>query len=242
MLRNIRTRFFGHGLGFLVSIAWPFCHIGVLLLIFTWTDRAPPYGESMALFFATGLAPFMVITYLARWSMISMITNRPLLALPRIKILDLVLAGTILEVLASCCMIIVLVVVLAGFGIDTSPRDPIDAAYAFGAALLLGFGLGIINSILALITYTWVTVYLLATIVLYITSGILFVADALPESLRYWLSFNPTLQIVEWMRSAYYYNYGSTLDRVYTLAWCLGTILLGLLMERLLRGRLLQGR
>lgn len=242
MLRNIRTRFFGHGLGFLVSIAWPFCHIGILLLIFTWTDHTAPYGESMALFFATGLVPFMVITYLARWAMISMITNRPLLALPRIKIIDLVLAGTVLEVLSSCCTVIVLVVVLAAFGIDTTPRDPVEAAYAFGASLLLGFGFGILNSIFALISYTWVTVYLLSTILLYLLSGILFVTDALPESLRYWLSFNPTLQIVEWMRSAYYYNYGSTLDKVYTLTWCLGTILLGLLMERLLRGRLLLGR
>jgi hypothetical protein len=41
------------------------------------------------------------------------------------------------------------------------------------------------------------------------------------------------------MRSAYYDGYGSTLDRFYTLAF--GTVLLfiGLLSERLFRGRLL---
>ena len=90
--------------------------------------------------------------------------------------------------------------------------------------------------------YSWVTGYALLTIIFYISSGILFVPDALPEVARYPLSFNPVLQAVEWMRSAYYEGYGSlVLDKVYLLTCGICTIFGGIALERLIRGRLLGG-
>jgi ABC-type polysaccharide/polyol phosphate export permease len=63
-----------------------------------------------------------------------------------------------------------------------------------------------------------------------------------PEIARYYLSFNPVLHAVEWMRSAYYPDYGSlVLDKTYLLYWGIGTVFVGLGLERLLRGRLLGG-
>ena len=63
----------------------------------------------------------------------------------------------------------------------------------------------------------------------------------LPEVARYWLSFNPALQGVEWMRSAYYEGYGAgILDKGYMLTFAVVTIFAGFLLERLTRGRILQ--
>ena len=66
MLRYIRTRFFGNGLGYLVGSLGR-CHIswfssGYLLFM----GRATPYGDSTVLFVATGVVPFMTSSYLAR--------------------------------------------------------------------------------------------------------------------------------------------------------------------------------
>ena len=72
------------------------------------------------------------------------------------------------------------------------------------------------------------------------TAGILFVPDALPDSLREILVYHPVLQTVERMRSAYYEGYGAlVLDRPYVIGFGFGTIFLGLLLERAMRGHLL---
>lgn len=242
MLRDIRTRFFGHGLGYLISIGWPLSHVLILLGMFTLLGRATPYGESMTVFFATGLVPFMTFMYMSRFTMLSLILNRPLLVYPAIKVLDILLARTLLEILSACCTVIVLLTLFWLFGIDFMPPDPVEATYALGAAMLIGAGFGIINGVFAMAVPTWVTGYSLLTIALYILSGIAFVPDALPETPRYLLSFLPTLQTVEWMRSAYYEGYSTILDKTYTISCGVVIIFIGLLVERMVRGHLLINR
>jgi len=242
MLRDIQTRFFGHALGFLIAIAWPLVHILILIVLFSLFGRGAPYGESMTVFFATGLVPFMTFSYMSRFTMLSLIFNKPLLVFPAIKVLDILLARTLLELLGSCCMVIVLLVIFLFFGIDFMPMDVVEAAFALGAAMLLGAGFGIVNGILAMAIPTWATGYSLVIVGLYIISGIAFVPDAMPETIRYFLSFNPSLQTVEWMRSAYYPGYSTILDKEYTIAVGAVTIFFGLLIERLVRGHLLVSR
>jgi len=107
--------------------------------------------------------------------------------------------------------------------------------------MFLGAGFGLINGVIAGLFPFWATLYALFTIVLWIASGVIFVPDSLPETARYWLSFNPALQGVEWMRSAYYEGYGArVLDRAYMLDFSAFTLFLGLLLEHLARGRILQ--
>ena len=57
------------------------------------------------------------------------------------------------------------------------------------------------------------------------------------------LAYNPVLQIVEWMRAAYYEGYGGlVLDRPYVIGYACVTIFFGLLLERAMRGHLLAKR
>lgn len=243
MLRDIRTRFFGHGVGFLVAIAWPLAHILILLAIYAAAGRAAPYGDSAALFFATGLAPFMTFSYMSRFVMYSVLMNRPLLAFPAVKITDILFARILLEGLGACCMVITLAAILALSGVDVVPRDPVDASLAFGAALLLGAGYGIVNGILAMAMPTWATAYTLFIIVMYITSGVLFVPDALPESLRLAIMINPAVHLVEWMRSAYYEGYGTlVINKPYLMFCALSSLFGGLLAERAFRCLLLASK
>jgi capsular polysaccharide transport system permease protein len=243
MLRGMRSRFFGNGLGFLVaSVGWPLVHMLILLAIYLLTGRIAPYGDSVVLFFATGLIPFMAFNYISRWTMVGMFFDKPLLAFPAVKVTDLLFARVFLEILGSCITAMSLLVILWIGGIDFMPRDIVQAAFAFGAAILLGTGVGMINAVIATAFPPWFTGYVLVQIILYASSGILFVPDSLPEIARYYLSFNPVLHAVEWMRSAYYPGYGSlVLDKTYLLGWCVCTIFGGLALERLIRGRVLGG-
>jgi len=243
MLRNIRTRFFGNGLGYLVAIAWPLSHILVLVVLYSVLGRAPPYGDSTALFIATGIVPFLTFSYSARFMMLSAIKNRQLLSFPEVKVIDLLFAGALLEILTAACVTITLIILAWFVGIDVIPRDIAQASYALGTAILLGLGFGLFNGVIALAIPGWFTGYTLINIVLWVTAGILFVPDALPETLRQILAYHPVLQVVEWMRSAYYEGYGDlVLNRPYAISYACVTIFLGLLFERATRGYILAWR
>lgn len=243
MLRGVRSRFFGNGLGFLVgSVGWPFTHMALIILIFIGSGRIAPVGDSLVLFAATGLMPYIIFNYVSRNAMIGMIYDRPLLSYPVVKVIDLLVARIFLEILGSCITAITFLIVLFLAGIDFMPHDIEQASFAFGAAILLGCGMGIINAIIAMAFTGWFTGYVLILIIVYAASGIVFVPDNLPQNYQYYLSFNPVLHAVEWMRSAYYPGYGAhILDKTYLLAWGLSTVFGGLLLERLIRGRVLSG-
>jgi capsular polysaccharide transport system permease protein len=240
MLRGIRTRFFGHGLGYLIAIGWPLAHILILLLINSFAGRAPPFGDSMVIFVATGTVPFVTFSYLSRFMMMSILGTRPLLAFPEVKILDVLFASALLEILSASCVVLIMVALAWFFDIPAAPRDIVGAAYAFGASILMGLGFGVLSGVVALAFPFWATLYSLLTILVWITSGVLFVPDTLPEPARTLISYQPVTQLVEWMRSAYYEGYGDALlDYGYVLKVSLGALFLGLILERGMRGHLL---
>jgi len=242
MLRDIRTRFFNHGLGYLLAISWPLAHILVLVGFYTLLGRHAPHGDSAAVFFATALAPFMAWNYMSRFIMMSLVMNRALLAFPAVRITDILFGRAALELLASVAMLGVLLVLAWAAGIAVRPADPTEAALAMATALALGLGCGVESAVIAMLMPGWVTLYTLIVIAAYILSGIVFVPAALPGWAGEALAWLPTLHVVEWMRVAFYDGYPDhLLDRGYALAWAAGTLLFGLGAERAIRGRLLGG-
>ncbi|MDT3376751.1 ABC transporter [Labrys neptuniae] len=243
MLRNVRTRFFGHGLGYIVAVGWPISHILLLIAIFSITGRAAPYGESVILFIATGTVPFMVFSYLSRFMMVNLVSTRPLLSLPGVRMLDVLIAGAILEILSSAFVIIFMIILGITFDVPILPQDITTAFCALGASILLGCGMGVINSVIVAAVPMWMTGYSLLIIGVWASSGVVFVADTIPEPYRSMLAYNPALQTVEWMRSAYYTGYGQlVLDKPYTIAVGLVSLVGGLALERVLRNYVLSTR
>ncbi len=243
MLRNIRVRFFGHGIGYLVKIAWPLSHMLILVVLFSIAGRAAPYGDSPALFFATGIIPYITFAYISRFMMIYSALNRPLLSFPEVRVLDLLMASALLEILSASSVVIVFIILLWFAGIDVWPRDIVQASFAFGAAILLGLGFGLFNGVIGLAVPSWITGYSLILMVVWATSGVIYVPDALPAVIRDALSYQPVLQTTEWMRSAYYEGYGDQLlSRAYVISFSVILIFAGYLLERLTRGHLLAQR
>jgi capsular polysaccharide transport system permease protein len=242
IMRDVQTRFFGTPIGFVLAIAWPVSHIFILIAINGATGRAAPYGDDPALFFATGLLPFMCFSYMARFTMLGVLLNRPLLGYPIVKVADILIARAILETLNAGVVIIVTMILLTAMGVDVRPPRPIDAMSALLACMLLGFGFGIVNGVIGGMFAFWSTGFALFQIVMWMASGVIMVPDELPQAARYWLSFNPALIGVEWMRSAFYegYGLGELLDKRYMLSFAVATLFLGLLMERAMRGKILQ--
>lgn len=242
MLRDMRTRFFNHGLGFLVVSLWPLTHLFVLLIIYTLLGRQSPFGESMRVFFATGLIPTLTFMYVSRFMSISVLLNKPMLAFPAVTIVDILAARASLEIIAACLTACFTIGILLALGDDPFPRDPFEALYAYMATILLAVGMGILAGVIVGFFDFFAMLYALCMIIVYILSGTLFVASALPDSISGPLSWNPVLHAVEWMRISYYEGYSDKLlDKQYLIGFGLTSLCLGLLLERTLRWKMLEG-
>jgi len=241
MLRDMRSRFFDHGLGFLIVVLWPLAHLIILLAIYKAVGRTTPYGDSLDIFFATGLIPTLSFMYVSRFMALSLVLNRAMLAFPVVQPSDILFGRALLEILAICLMTFLTLLLLVAFGENPAPFDLVAATSAFAVVILLAIGTGIWVGVIAAIFPFAATLYALFMIVIYISSGTLFVVSALPVQLSYALSWNPVLQGVEWMRTAYFLGYpDQVLDIPYLLGFALGSIFFGLLIERLLRPWLLE--
>ena len=239
ILRDIKTRF-GSAPGFLIVIAWPLSHILILLAINVGLGRLAPYGESAILWFSVSMTPFMIVSYTSRFMMIGLVFNRPLLVFPIISVFGILLSRVLIEMMVSACVVACLVLILLCLDVDFMPNDAGMAVSALGAALLLGVGLGMINAIIAMMLPKWLTVYALATILLWVTSGAYFLPGALSGQIRGYLYFHPFVHCIEWLREAYFSGYHSVLlDKPYLLGCGLWSVSTGLVMERMLRGRVL---
>ncbi|MGY5803373.1 ABC transporter permease [Rhizobium hainanense] len=242
MLRDMRTRFFNHGLGFIVVPLWPLVHMVVLLLIRMFVVHgAPPYGDSVATFTATGLMPTLTFMYLSRFMAYSAVTNRPMLAFQQVKILDVLWGRAALEIVSAFIMIALLIFILWVTGQDPFPEDLEKAVLCFLATLYLAVGCGTIAGLLSLIQPLFLTVYVLLMILVYIGSGAVFVPSELPFYIGDILAYNPVLVCVEWMRTAYYGNYSDRLvDIPYVLWFGTCALFIGLAIEKLFRRQLME--
>lgn len=242
MLRDLRTRFFNHALGFLVVPLFPIMHLLALLILYNVLSRDAPYGQDINLFSATGLLPTLTFIYMSRFMSVSLISNKPMLAFPVVRLLDIVIARAGLEFLGAVIAAVAILTLLFVLGANPVPHDLLGAITAILLVAILAIGFGIIASILTLAAEFFATVWGLSMILVYLGSGALFVVAHLPQDLAYYLSFNPILQAVEWVRVSFYPGYPDQyLNKTYLAAWAFGSLFLGLLSEKMLRQRLLIG-
>ncbi|MBD9491640.1 ABC transporter permease [Ensifer sp. ENS11] len=240
VMRDIRSRYFNHGLGFLIVPLLPVAHIAMLLGIYRVTGREAIFGDDMALFFATGLFPALTFTYISRYMSVSVVANKSMLSFPAVHLLDIVLARSFLEFIGIMVSMFVIYVILLSIGSDPIPRSPDTALLALLSTIVLSIGVGIVVSVISAMLPMFPMGYALSMIVVYLSSGAPIYLHGFPEQVVYYCSFNPVFHAVEWMRSAYYLGYpAEDLDKTYLLMWGFGSVAVGLLMERYLKQTML---
>ncbi|BCH53275.1 capsular biosynthesis protein [Agrobacterium vitis] len=236
IMRDIRSRFFNHGLGFLIVPLFPVTHIVVLLIIYTVLGRDSAFGDDLRLFFATGLMPSLTFTYLSRFMSISLIANKSMMAFPVVRLLDIVLARAFLEFMAIIIALLIMYVFLISFGSNPIPTNPSEALLGFFFTVVLALGFGIIASVISAIAPMFAMVYGLSMVIFYLTSGAPIYLESFPAEVVYACSWNPLFHGVEWIRSAYYLGYPNHfLDKTYLIGFAIGSVACGLLLERILR-------
>ena len=241
VLHDIKSRFFGNGLGYVVTILWPGAHLAVIMGIYAATGRGNGYGTSPLLFVATGVLPYICWNYISRFCMMGVIQNKSALSYPIINILDIIFSRIFLEIVTCTIVTFLLLAFLMCNSIDVVPIHPAQAAFGLLSAVLLGIGFAVLNASIVLIFPLWILGYVLVLISFWFTSGVVINPEVLPEQIGYWLSWNPLLHCIEWLRSAYYDDYPARLlDKGYVLEVGFGSLALGLLMQRTMKRYLLK--
>ncbi|NDU99737.1 ABC transporter permease [Pseudoroseicyclus sp. CLL3-39] len=193
--------------GYLWQILEPAAGIMLLTLIFSLGFRSPALGSNFAIFYASGLLPFLMPLNVSSRVSGSLTYSKPLLGYPRVTILDAVMARFILntatQVLTS---ILVFVFILSFWDTGTILYLPsILLGYSMGVALALG--VGVMNCYLFQQLPLWRSVWSVINRPLLLISGVIFLRESMPEPYGTWMEWNPYLHVVSAVRRGFYYGY-----------------------------------
>jgi capsular polysaccharide transport system permease protein len=236
VLRETRATFGTSTFGYVWAIITPSVGVGLMAFLFSLIGRQPPFGSSLALFFATGILTLQFFGELSSKLMTVFDANRALLTYPIIKDVDTLIARALLVAATYTLIMAIFYGALIALGLASLPARPEQVILAFLATGLMGFGFGTLNAVIASLWDTWTQIEKILTRPLFFISGVFYVPSQLPPQAREVLQWNPVLHLVEWFRNGFYPNYNSmVLDVWYPVGVGAAMLLIGLAGERLFR-------
>ncbi|MBB3149754.1 capsular polysaccharide transport system permease protein [Phyllobacterium trifolii] len=240
VLRETKTRFGKHKLGYLWALIEPMAYISVLLFIRLQLHASIPFGESYFLFFITGMISYRMYQSIAGRTMKAISANKSLLTYPLVKPTDAIAARVMLESLTMLAVLGIFFSILAFVSSNTVIHYPDRFFAAIATIIFLGAGVGTFNAVVSLLMPVWERIWTLLNFPMLFLSGIFYLPKELPEPARTLLSWNPVLHCVEWVRFATYLDYDPLLDRSYVITIALLMMTIGLLLERTYRNVLVR--
>lgn len=219
--------------GYIWAILEPLAAILFLSVGFSLIIRAPSLGTSFLLFYATGYLPFNLYQSLSNTIARALLFSKPLLKYPAVTWVDAILARFILNSLTG---ILITFLLIGGILAVVDSRAALDMGpvlEALGLAMLLGLGVGTLNSVLTGLYPLWEIAWSIITRPLFIASGVLFLFEDLPPAARDLLWYNPLIHIIGLMRAGVYPTYTAAYVSItYVLLISMVLLVLGLLLMR----------
>jgi capsular polysaccharide transport system permease protein len=239
IIRETRTRFGRHRLGYIWALIEPAMWIAMFGGIYLLAERPAPDGLPLVGFMATGIIPFLLFRETASRLVSSIDANKGLLFYPHIRPLDFMAARGLLE-LATHLMLLFLF--MAGVTLWTGEASLHNVLLLLTGMLLasgLGVGLGLIFCALSVFTATATQFFAQLGRPLFWTSGLFFSTNSLPTGIRDVLLYNPVLHAVEIARDGWFASYDAEYVSVsYPAAWIMALLFFGLTLERVARRRI----
>ncbi len=239
MLRDIRTRFGGTMWGYGIAVGWPCAHILVITGFYAARHMPTPIGDSIVLFVVSGLSPYIVLNYMARKMMEGPLQNRQLIYFPQVKFFDVVMSRALVEICTSSLSIFLVFIIAACCGAYVVPIDSFAFCQGMLLALCFAISVGFFNVFISQMFQGWMIGVIIPLLIMYFTSGAMFVTEAMPAVLYEYVQWNPLMHIVKVCRSAFYPGYGADASMLYVLIVSGAMALIGLLGIRFVVPRFL---
>lgn len=235
-LRETRTRFGGHKLGYVWALLEPLFWIGTFWGFFALLGRNAPGNADVVPFLATGIIPYDLVMKTADRGAQAVSGNKALLFYPQVQPLDLVIARSFLEVATG---LVVFALIVGGHAMVVQHIDLDDLLTTMFGLLLAGtlggaFGLVLCAAMVRFPTLDRVRGPLLRP--LFWTSGLFFTAESMPSQIRDVLLWNPILHCVELVRAGWFASYDARhASPAYVCGWIVALAFVGLTLERTVR-------
>ncbi len=239
IIRETRTRYGAHKLGYLWALVEPALMLLTFYILFAVAGRKAPTGMTLFAFTATGVCPYLVFSNTASRVADSISANRALLFYPQVRVIDIVIARTFLELATYIAVFFVLIGAEAMYLQRLSIDDPLLTLLGFVLASLLGCGVGLLFCAGAQLSNSVDRARGPILRPMFWISGIFFTTAGLPASARDAALINPLLHAIELTRAGWFARYDDTYGSpLYILAWSISFLLAGLLLERIVRRKI----
>lgn len=239
VLRETRTRFGQHKLGYLWAILEPLLLIATFAAMYVIVGRTNPGGVSVVPFLACGFVPFLLFRETSGRAVAAIESNKGLLFYPDIRPLDLVAARVLLEIATN---LVAFALIMGGIALwEGQLRVGSWLTTLLGLALASGLGAGLGLVFCGLSTYTKSADRIMGPLLrpLFWISAIFYPSGSLPSTARDLLTWNPVLHVVEITRDGWFPAYHVPhVNPWYPLAWIVVLLFLGLTLERVARRRI----
>lgn len=240
MLRDMRTRFGGSHLGYLIAIMWPFSHLVVMVGGMAYSRRISPIGGDPIIFGVTGVLPYILCLYPSRMMGNAIESNRALLFFPVVRAVDIIISRGIVEFFTAFTVVLLVFLLAYLINYDLMPSDHYAIFSGVLATVYLAISFGFLNNVVSSLFKFWNMIFVVSVIIMYFTSGVILQVTIFPKEVQEIISFNPLFHSVEWLRSAYYEdNVSEMFSKAYLIGFATFVLFLGLLGERFLRGKML---
>lgn len=239
LLREVKTRFGEHHLGYGWALLEPLMWVGILMAFTFTVGRTAPYGLPILDFFVTGIVPFLAFRNTVSRASAGISGNAGLLLFPQVRPLDLVGARVLLETVTYFIVFVLLLAVAVwtrgAFVVD----DLLETVTGFALTTALGCGLGLVFCGLSVFTPTIERIQGPLMRPFFWTSAVFYSADAVPSALRPVILLNPLTHCIEMVRDGWFPGYAARgVNPAYPAFWVLVLWFFGLSLERVARRRL----
>jgi len=240
IIRETRTRFGQHQLGYLWALVEPALMIATFAGMYHLAERTAPGGMDVLPFLTTGFVTFGLFRGACGQCTNAVNGNKGLLFYPPVQPIDLIAARAGLEIATHICVFVVFVLGLGLFEQGFSTID--DLLLLVGGFLLagaLGTALGLCFCSLAQFSPTVDRIVGPLLRPLFWISGLFYSIGDLPSSVRAFMLYNPVLHAVDMVRDGWFVAYDSPYHSFwYLAAWITALAFVGLALERAARRRI----
>ena len=233
VLREMSTSYGRSPGGYLWAVLEPVAGIALLSAVFSIAFTKPALGVNFPLFYATGMVPFLIFTSISNKIAQALNFSRPLLAYPSVTFIDAIVARFLLNMLTE---IMVCYIVFTGILLIFDTRVIVNVPVVALGLLMAGFlalGVGTLNCFLFTKFPLWQQAWSILMRPMFIISCVIMVYDRLPDSVSYWLWFNPVVHVIGMVRHGVYSSYvGTYISVSYVFGFSAVCMVFGLIFLR----------
>lgn len=221
----------GGRLAFVMALLEPMLLIGAVYLIRGVLKQfGGTYGTSLFLFLVSGCLPFYL------FMQISSRTRKAgrQRGFPRLSALDVYIASVFVNAIVWVTTIVVVFVGMWLYGIARArPAYILDCIIPLLLLIVLGAGIGMINTVVGRFLPLWMTIYRFGCRGLIFLSAVFHIVESQPFWLREFTLSNPLTHAIIWFRVGVYGHFPDTfLERDYLVEWALVALFLGFVLDR----------